>query len=174
MPIYQFGDDVPELHPQCFIAETATIIGRVRLAKDASIWPSAVLRGDIEWIDIGPRTSVQDGVVMHTDPGAPLTVGADVTIGHQATLHGCTIGDGSLIGMQAIVLNRTHVGRDCLVGAGALITEGKAFPDRSLILGSPAKVVRELSDAEVEQLRQTAERYVNRAADCRERLKRLS
>ncbi|QDS87676.1 2,3,4,5-tetrahydropyridine-2,6-dicarboxylate N-acetyltransferase [Rosistilla ulvae] len=173
MAIYRLGDRTPELTPDCFIAEEATVIGRVAIGAEASVWPGAVLRGDIELIDIGPRSSVQDGTVMHTDPGCPLTVGEGVTIGHQATLHGCTIEDGALIGMQAIVLNRAVIGRNSLVGAGALITEGKTFPENSLILGAPAKRVRELTEDEIENLAKTAERYVCRARDYRENLVRI-
>lgn len=174
MAIYQLGDRIPELAPNCFVADEATLIGRVAIGDQASVWPGAVLRGDIELIDIGPRSSVQDGTVMHTDPGCPLTVGEGVTIGHQATLHGCTIGDGALIGMQAIVLNRAVIGRNSLVGAGALVTEGKVFPENSLILGAPARCVRELTADELESLSATAQRYVDRAADYRENLVRLA
>ncbi|QDV12153.1 2,3,4,5-tetrahydropyridine-2,6-dicarboxylate N-acetyltransferase [Rosistilla oblonga] len=174
MAIYRLGDRTPELAPDCFVAEEATLIGRVAIGSEASVWPSAVLRGDIELIDIGARSSVQDGTVMHTDPGCPLTVGEGVTIGHQATLHGCTIEDGALIGMQAIVLNRAVIGRNSLVGAGALITEGKTFPENSLILGAPARRVRELTEEEIENLAKTAERYVVRSRDYRENLVRLA
>ncbi|QDV68249.1 putative lipopolysaccharide biosynthesis O-acetyl transferase WbbJ [Rosistilla carotiformis] len=173
MAIYRLGDRIPTLAPDCFVAQEATLIGRVAIGAEATVWPGAVLRGDIELIDIGARSSVQDGTVMHTDPGCPLTVGEGVTIGHQATLHGCTIGDGALIGMQAIVLNRAVIGRNSLVGAGALITEGKTFPENSLILGAPARWVRELTAEEIENLATTAERYVKRGRDYRENLVRL-
>lgn len=143
-----------------WIAPDAVLIGRVRLGRDAGIWFGAVLRGDNEPIVIGAATNVQEHTVMHTDMGFPLTIGAGCTIGHRAMLHGCTIGDNSLVGMGAIVLNGARIGADSLVGAGALVTEGKAFPERSLILGAPAKAVRTLDDAAVEQLRRSAAHYV--------------
>jgi carbonic anhydrase/acetyltransferase-like protein (isoleucine patch superfamily) len=143
-----------------FIAPTATIIGDIRLAEDASVWFGAVLRGDNEPILIGARSNVQDLCVMHADPGFPLTVGEDCTIGHAAILHGCTIGDGALVGMGAVILNGARIGRGSLVGARALITEGKEFPDRSLIVGSPAKAVRTLDDAAIASLKASAAHYV--------------
>jgi len=134
----------------------------VQLASKASVWFGAVLRGDNELIAIGPSSNVQDGAVLHTDPGFPLSVGAGVTIGHQAMLHGCEIGDGSLVGIQAIVLNGAKIGRQCLIGAGAMVTENKTFPDRTLILGSPAKGVRELTEDEIALLERSAQSYVRR------------
>lgn len=163
MTIYQFEDDRPEIDPGAFIAAEATIIGRVSVGALSSVWPGAVLRGDIEWIRIGKRSSVQDNAVFHTDPGCPLTVGDDVTIGHGAVLHGCRIGDGALIGISAVVLNRAVIGDDCLVGASALVTTGVEFPPRSLIIGQPAKAVRTLTDEEVQKNRATAARYAQRA-----------
>jgi len=146
MPIYELDGQAPDLpEGRHWIAETATVIGRVRLKADASIWFGAVLRGDNEWIEIGERSQVQDNATLHTDPGFPMVIGANCVIGHNVILHGCTIGDNSLVGMGAIMLNGAKIGRNCLVGAGALITEGKVFPDSSLIIGAPAR-------AEVEAL----------------------
>ena len=141
MAIYQLDDDIPRIAETAWVADSAQVIGRVALEEGASVWFGAILRGDNEWISIGRGSNVQDGSVLHTDMGCPLTIGADVTIGHQVVLHGCTIGDGSLVGIQAVVLNNAKIGKNCLVGAGALVTEGKEFPDGSLIMGSPARVV---------------------------------
>lgn len=146
-----------------YIAPTGVLVGSVVLEAGSSIWFGAVVRGDNEPITIGARSNVQDGAVLHTDPGFPLVIGADVTVGHQAMLHGCTIGDGSLVGIQAIVMNGAVVGRECIVGAGALIPEGRAVPDRSLVVGRPGKVVRSLTDEEVARLRQAADVYVSKA-----------
>ncbi len=164
MTRYRLGDKTPTIDDSAYVAAEATIIGNVRLAANTSVWAGAVLRGDNEPIVIGEGSNVQEGTVMHTDPGCPLTVGQGVTVGHQAMLHGCTVGDGSLIGIQAIILNKAVIGRESLVGAGAVVTEGKVFPDRSLILGAPAKVVRTLSDEDVENLRSNAQSYVDRRA----------
>ena len=163
MAIYQLGDDVPRIAPSAWVADSAQVIGRVELGEGASVWYGAVLRGDNEWITIGARSNVQDGSVLHTDIGWPLTLGEDVTIGHQVMLHGCTVGDGSLIGIQAIVLNGARIGRNCLVGAGAVVTEGKEFPDNSLIVGAPAKVVRELSPEQLARLKLPGAGYVQNA-----------
>jgi carbonic anhydrase/acetyltransferase-like protein (isoleucine patch superfamily) len=163
LAIYQLGDDSPEIAPDAWVAESAQVIGRVRLLPGASVWYGAVLRGDNEWITIGARSNVQDGSVLHTDMGSPLEIGDDVTIGHQVMLHGCSIGEGSLVGIQAVVLNGARIGRQCLVGAGAIVTEGKAFPDHSLILGAPAKVVREITPEQAARLRLGAEHYVHNA-----------
>jgi len=162
MPVYALDGLVPELpEAGCYwIAPDAHVIGRVRLAPDVGIWFGAVLRGDNELIDIGGRSNIQDGAMLHTDMGFPLTVGVDVTVGHHAILHGCTVGAGSLIGMGATVLNGARIGGGCLVGANALVTEGKVFPDFSLIVGSPAKAVRTLDPAAVEKLRAAAAGYV--------------
>ena len=173
MPIYQLNDRVPVIPASCYIAEGVTIIGSVVLGERVSIWPGAVLRGDNEPIVIGDDSNVQELSVLHTDPGAPLTIGRNVTVGHQVMLHGCTIGDGSLIGIQAVVLNGARIGRHCLVGAGSLVTEGKTFPDRSMILGSPAKVVRELSEENASRLALSAESYVKRGQDFKANLKRI-
>jgi carbonic anhydrase/acetyltransferase-like protein (isoleucine patch superfamily) len=170
MPIYQLGDATPEIDASAYVTPSATVIGRVSLAAGSSVWFGAVLRGDNEAITIGQNSNVQEGAVLHTDPGFPLDVGQNVTIGHQVMLHGCTVGDGSLIGIQAVVMNGARIGRDCLVGAGAVVTEGKCFPDRSLILGSPAKVVRELSDEVLADLRRIAANYVERSQRFRDTL----
>jgi len=164
MTRYRLGDKTPAIDESAYVAAEATIIGDVRLAANTSVWPGAVLRGDNEPIVVGEGSNVQEAVIMHTDPGCPLTVGERVTIGHQAMLHGCTVGDGALIGIQAVVLNKAVIGKECLVGAGAVVTEGKVFPDRSLILGAPAKVVRTLSDEDVNNLQRNAQNYVERSA----------
>ena len=156
------------------MADNAQVIGRVELADDASVWYGAVLRGDNDRITIGARSNIQDGSVLHADAGFPLTLGADVTVGHQAMLHGCTVGDGSLIGIQAVVLNGATIGRRCLVGAGAVVTEGKEFPDGSLILGAPAKAVRSITPEQVERLRFGALHYVENAERHRRQLKRIA
>ena len=173
MAIYQFGDDTPELAPSAWVADSAQVIGRVRLAEGSSVWYGAVLRGDNDWISLGARSNIQDGSVLHTDPGFPLTLGEDVTVGHQVMLHGCTIGDGALIGIQAVVLNGAKIGKNCLVGAGSVVTEGKEFPDNSLILGSPAKVVRELSPEQASRMRLAALHYVDNAQRHRLQLKKI-
>jgi carbonic anhydrase/acetyltransferase-like protein (isoleucine patch superfamily) len=172
--LYQLGDDAPQLGANAWVADSAQVIGRVRLAPDASVWFGAVLRGDNEWISIGARSNVQEGSVLHTDMGFPLTLGDDVTIGHQVMLHGCAVGDGSLIGIQAVVLNGARIGKNCLVGAGAVVTEGKEFPDNVLILGSPAKVVRELSPEQAARLRASAAFYVDNAKRFRSTLKKIA
>lgn len=173
MPIYQLGPHKPEIDASTFIADSATIIGKVRLAANTSVWYGATLRGDNEWISIGAGSNVQEGAVMHTDPGCPLNVGENVTVGHQAMLHGCTVGNGSLIGIGAVLLNNAQIGQNCLVGAGALVTEGKVFPDNSLIIGSPAKAVRSLNEAEIANLQKAADIYIQRGADFKQQLKRL-
>lgn len=170
MPTYRLGEDAPDLAPDAWVAPGAHVIGRVRLAAQASVWFGAVLRGDNEPIAIGARSNVQDGAVLHTDPGFPLQIEDNVTVGHLAMLHGCTIGAGTLIGVQAVVMNGAVVGRECLVGAGALITEGKTFPDRSLIIGAPAKAVRTLSDEEIASLHRAADVYVKRSGRYRAEL----
>jgi carbonic anhydrase/acetyltransferase-like protein (isoleucine patch superfamily) len=162
MPIYSLDGNAPLLpQPDRFwIAPDAHVIGRVLLGLDVGIWFGAVLRGDNEPIDIGEASNIQEGAVLHTDEGAPLTVGAGCTIGHRAILHGCTIGENSLVGMGATVLNHARIGRNCLIGANALITEGKEFPDNSLIVGAPAKAIRALDEAAVERLRWSSRNYV--------------
>jgi carbonic anhydrase/acetyltransferase-like protein (isoleucine patch superfamily) len=160
MPLYRLGDHRPELHQPCWVADNATLVGNVIVGRNASVWFNCVLRGDNDVIRIGAGSNVQDGSVLHTDPGLPLEIGAEVTVGHVAMLHGCRVGDGSLIGMKAVVLNRAVIGRECLIGANALIPEGRVVPDRSLVVGSPGKVIRELTDEDVARLRQSARHYV--------------
>nr|WP_241018382.1 gamma carbonic anhydrase family protein [Paraburkholderia sp. Tr-20389] len=160
--IYKLGDAAPTIHESVFVADTATIIGDVTLEENASVWFGASIRGDNEPITIGKGTNIQESAVLHADPGFPLTLEAGVTVGHQAMLHGCTVKEGALIGIQAVVLNGAVIGRNCLVGAGAVVTEGKVFPDNSLILGSPAKVVRELTEADIKGLKRAADIYVER------------
>lgn len=145
-----------------FVADNATVIGRVRLENNTSVWFNAVIRGDNELITVGENSNVQDGAVLHTDPGCPLLIGKNVTVGHQAMLHGCTIGDNSLIGINAVVLNGARIGRNCLIGANSLVTENKEIPDGSLVMGSPAKVIKPLSDEQVAGLTESARTYVNR------------
>lgn len=173
MAIYRLGDRAPQIPASAWVAPEATLIGNVRLGERASVWPGAVLRGDGDTITVGDETNIQDGAVLHVDPGCPLTLGARVTVGHQATVHGCTIGDGTLVGLQAVILNRAVIGRDCLVAAGAVVTEGKSFPDRSLIVGAPARALRELTDADVAMLQSASDAYVRRGALYREQLQRL-
>lgn len=173
MATYALGDSAPTIDPSAWVADSAQVMGNVRLAPDVSIWFGAVLRGDNEPIAIGRGSNVQDGSVLHSDIGKPLTVGEDVTIGHRVMLHGCTIGDGSLIGIGAVVLNGARIGRNCLVGAGALVTEGKEFPDGSMIIGSPAKAVRELTPAQIEGLRNSAQGYVDNARRFRATLTKI-
>ncbi|MEJ8846090.1 gamma carbonic anhydrase family protein [Variovorax rhizosphaerae] len=163
MTLYQIGAHAPQVPASAFVAPEATLIGQVRLGERASVWFGAVVRGDNEPIDIGDASNVQEGAVLHADPGFPLRIEANVTIGHQAMLHGCTIGEGSLIGIQAVVLNGAVIGKNCLVGAGAIVTERKVFPDRSLILGAPAKVARQLTDEDVARLMASAANYAERA-----------
>nr|WP_067294023.1 gamma carbonic anhydrase family protein [Marinobacterium profundum] len=173
MAIFKYDSFVPQIHDDTYIAEQATVIGKVVLQQGGSIWPQAVLRGDNEAIEIGTGSNVQEGAVMHTDPGFPLKVGAGVTIGHQAMLHGCEIGDGSLIGIQAVVLNGAVIGKNCLVGAGAVVTEGKVFPDNSLIIGAPAKRVRDLTEEAINDLKANAEHYVDKGRQYKTRLERI-
>lgn len=163
MAIYRLGDREPRIDPTAWIAESAELIGLVELAAESSIWFNCTLRGDNEPIRVGARSNVQENCVLHTDPGFPLTIGERVTVGHQAMLHGCTIGDGSLIGINAVILNNAVVGKQCIVGANTLIPEGKVIPDRSLVVGSPGRVIRTLSDTEVENLVVNAHNYVDNA-----------
>jgi carbonic anhydrase/acetyltransferase-like protein (isoleucine patch superfamily) len=160
MAIYQLEDQVPQIAASAWVADSASVIGRVRMDDGANVWYGAVLRGDNDLIHLGRNTNVQDGSVLHTDHGFPLTLGDHVTVGHQVMLHGCSIGDGTLIGIQAVVLNGAKIGRNCIVGAGALVTEGKEFPDGSLIVGAPAKRLRPLRPEQLEMLAHLAEHYV--------------
>ena len=160
---YRLGDSRVDAHPQSWVAPNASLIGKVRLDAGASVWFGAVLRGDNELIHIGENSNVQDGTVMHTDAGVPLNIGKGVTIGHNAMLHGCTVGDFSLIGINAVLLNGARIGRHCIIGANALIAEGKEIPDGSLVMGSPGKVVRELSEQQMKMLEASAAHYVHNA-----------
>lgn len=173
MALYALGERRPELRGTAWVAETAAVIGNVLIEDGASVWFNAVLRGDNERITLGRASNVQDGAVLHTDPGFPLTLAAEVLVGHQAMLHGCSIGEGSLVGIQAIVLNGAVIGRECLIGAGALIPEGKRIPDRSLVLGSPGKVVRQLTDREAAMIRFGCAQYAERARRYERELRRL-
>ena len=163
MAIYELDGKSPRIGEGAWVADNATVIGDVVLGPNASVWFGAVVRGDTETIRIGANTNIQDLSVLHADHGKPLTIGDNVTVGHQAMLHGCTIGDNTLIGIQAVVLNGARIGRNCIVGAGSVVTEGKEFPDNSLIIGSPAKVVRTLDDTAARMLAASAEHYVGNA-----------
>ena len=173
MSVFAIDDKQPQLGAGAWIAPNATVIGDVRLGENASVWWNAVLRGDNDPITIGADTNIQDGSVLHTDAGVPLTLGRDVTVGHVVMLHGCTVGDGSLIGIKSVILNRAVIGRNCLIGANTLIPEGRTIPDRSLVMGSPGKIVRELTDEEVARLLASAAHYVENARRYATRLKTL-
>lgn len=173
MPVYALGDRQPQLAEPVWIAPDAVVVGDVRLAANVSIWWHSTLRGDNEPITIGENSNIQDGCVLHTDEGIPLTIAANVTIGHKVILHGCTIGEGSLVGMGAIVLNRAVVGRECLIGAHTLIPEGRVIPDRSLVVGTPGRVVRQLSDEEVANIAKGCAHYVENWQHYQAKLKRL-
>ena len=175
MPIYRLEGQSPEFPPegQFYIAETAVLIGRVRLKAEASVWFGAVLRGDNEWIELGERSQIQDNATLHTDPGFPLTIGRECVIGHNVILHGCTVSDNSLIGMGAIMLNGAKIGKNSLVGAGSVVTEGKSFPDNSLIVGAPARVIRTLDEKAAEMICAGADIYVRRWNHYVERLTRI-
>ena len=175
MPIYELDGQAPEF-PEAgryYVADSATVIGKVRLKRDASIWYGAVLRGDNEWIELGERSQIQDNCVLHTDPGYPLTIGSNCVIGHLAMLHGCTIGDNSLVGMSAIVLNGAKIGNNSLVGAGAVVTERKSFPDNSLIVGAPARVIRTIDEKLIAMIAKGADIYVRRSQQYAKGLKRI-
>jgi carbonic anhydrase/acetyltransferase-like protein (isoleucine patch superfamily) len=175
MPIYQLEDQAPEFPDdgRYWIAETAVLIGRVRMRSETSVWYGAVLRGDNEWIELGERSQIQDNSTLHTDPGFPMAIGRDCVIGHNVVLHGCTIGDNCLVGMGAIMLNGSRIGRNCLVGAGALITEGKEFPDNALIVGSPARAIRSIDEKVREMIANGADVYVRRWQNYARNLKRI-
>jgi len=174
MSIYELDGKAPQLAEGTWVADSAQIIGNVTLGENASVWFGAVLRGDTEPITIGRNSNVQDLSVLHTDVDCPLTIGDNVTIGHQVMLHGCTIGDNTLIGIQAVVLNRAKIGRNSIVGAGAVVTEGKEFPDNSLIVGAPAKAIRLLDDAATAKLLQSAQHYVENSRRFARGLKKIS
>ncbi len=163
MAIYQLDDLVPSIHPTAWVADSAQVIGQVLLEENVSVWFGVILRGDNDVISIGKGSNIQENSVLHIDRGHPLVLGENVTIGHQVMLHGCTIGDNSLVGIGAVVLNGARIGKNCLVGAGSLVTEGKEFPDGSLIMGSPAKAVRQLSAEQIEGLKMIAQHYVDNA-----------
>jgi carbonic anhydrase/acetyltransferase-like protein (isoleucine patch superfamily) len=175
MAIYELDGQRPALpaDERYWIAESAVVIGTVRLKRDASVWYGASLRGDNEWVEIGERSNIQENCILHTDIGFPLTIGAGCTIGHSVILHGCTIAEDSLIGMGAIVLNGVKIGRHCLVGAGAVVTEGKEFPDNSLIVGAPARAVREVDDKILQLIVESADFYVNNWQRYRKGLKKI-
>src|ERR1043166_8044934 len=175
MAIYELDGGKPELPAdgRCWIADSASVIGRVRLKSHASVWFGSVLRGDNEWIELGERSQIQDNSVLHTDPGFPMVIGANCVIGHKVMLHGCTIGDNTLIGMGAILLNGSKIGNNSLVGAGALVTEGKSFPDNSLIVGAPARAIRTLDEKAVAMIAGGADIYVKRWQQYQKGLKRI-
>ena len=163
MAIYRLDEQTPRMAGTAWVADSAQVMGNVELAEDTSVWFGAILRGDNELLRIGKGSNVQDGAMLHSDPGFPMTLGDNVTVGHRVMLHGCTVGDGSLIGIGAVLLNGAKIGRHCLVGAGSLVTEGKEFPDGSMIIGSPAKVVRQLAPEQIEGMRRSAAHYVANA-----------
>ena len=174
MAIYQLDSHTPEVADSAWVADSAQVMGAVKIAKDASVWFGTTIRGDTETIEIGEGSNIQDGSVMHADHGKPIKVGKHVTVGHMVMLHGCTIGDESLIGIGAVVLNGAKIGKNCLVGAGAIVTEGKEFPDNSMILGAPAKWVKELSPEQASRLKAAAAHYVHNAQRHRTQLKKIA
>ncbi len=175
MAIYELDGQAPEFpgEGEYYIADSAVLIGRVRLKAQTSVWYGAVVRGDNEWIELGERSQIQDNCTLHTDPGYPMVIGQDCVIGHNVILHGCIIGDNSLVGMGAIMLNGSKVGRNCIVGAGAVITEGKTFPDNSLIVGAPGRIMRTLDEKAAEMILKGADTYVRRARRYAKGLKRI-
>ncbi|NDP48590.1 MAG: gamma carbonic anhydrase family protein [Sulfuriferula multivorans] len=174
MAIYQLDDLTPAIHESAWVADSARVVGNVTLNEDSSVWFGVVIRGDTETITVGKGSNIQDNSVLHADPGMPLIIGENVNVGHQVMLHGCTIGDGSLIGIQAVVLNGAKIGKNCLVGAGSLVTEGKEFPDGCMILGSPAKAVKQLSAEQIADLKMTARHYMDNARRYKVGLKKLA
>tara|TARA_B110001452_G_scaffold225012_1_gene198815 strand:- start:125 stop:628 length:504 start_codon:yes stop_codon:yes gene_type:complete len=158
--IYELEKNIPKLDPECWVASNAVIIGKVELKKNSNVWFNAVLRGDVEQITIGENSNVQDGSVIHTDPGCPVRVGKGVTLGHMVMLHGCEIEDDCLIGIGATILNKTKIGKNSIIGANSLVTEDKVIPERSLVLGSPGKVIRQVTDKEIEHIKENARHYV--------------
>jgi carbonic anhydrase/acetyltransferase-like protein (isoleucine patch superfamily) len=174
MAIYELDGVSPQLESGVWVADSAQVIGNVHLAENASVWFGAILRGDSDHLHVGKCSNIQDGSVLHADPGCPLHLGEYVTVGHQVMLHGCTVGDGTLIGIQSVILNRARIGKHSIVGAGAVVTEGKEFPDNALIVGAPAKVVRILDDEAIARLRASAEHYVRNAQRFASGLKRIA
>ena len=174
MAVYQLDDRMPQIDPSAWVAESAQVMGGVTMGANASVWFGSTVRGDTDLITIGEGTNIQDGSVLHADYGQPLTIGNNVTVGHMVMLHGCTIGDESLIGIGAVVLNGAKIGKNCLVGAGSLVTEGKEFPDGSMIMGTPAKVVRQLTPEQIQGLRESAKRYIENAHRYKAGLKKIS
>jgi carbonic anhydrase/acetyltransferase-like protein (isoleucine patch superfamily) len=173
MALYELDGTSPKLGQGAWVAETAQVIGAVELGDNASVWFGVVIRGDTDTIRIGANTNIQDLSVLHADAGKPLTIGRDVSVGHQVMLHGCTVGDGSLIGIGAVILNDARIGRNCIVGAGSVVTEGKEFPDNSLIIGAPAKVIRTLDEAAAKKLAENAAHYVENARRFAKGLKKI-
>jgi carbonic anhydrase/acetyltransferase-like protein (isoleucine patch superfamily) len=173
MAIYELGQVAPRIAESAWVADSAQVMGNVEMAEDSSVWFGAVVRGDTEVIRIGRGSNIQDCSVLHADIGKPLTVGENVTVGHQVMLHGCTIGDNALIGIGAVVLNGAKIGKGCIVGAGSLVTEGKEFPDGSMIMGSPAKVVRELTEQQQAALKMSAVHYIENARRFQRGLKKI-
>ena len=173
MALYQLDDLTPTVHESAWVADNAQVMGDVKLAENSSVWFGVVIRGDTETITIGQGSNIQDNSVLHADHGMPLNIGENVTVGHQVMLHGCTIGDGSLIGIQAVILNGAKIGKNCLVGAGSLVTEGKEFPDGCMILGSPAKAVKQLSPEQIEGLKMSAQHYMDNAKRYKNGLRKL-
>jgi carbonic anhydrase/acetyltransferase-like protein (isoleucine patch superfamily) len=176
MAIFELDGQRPDLpaNNRYWVAETATVVGKVRLLTDASVWFGSVLRGDNEWIELGARSQIQDNTTLHTDPGFPIVIGDDCVIGHNVVLHGCHVGSNSLIGMGAVILNGAKIGPYSLVGAGAVVTEGKEFPERSLIVGMPARCVRTLGDHAAQEIAQAADVYVKRWQHYAKALKRIN
>ncbi|QTD46962.1 gamma carbonic anhydrase family protein [Ottowia testudinis] len=173
MAVYEVDGKTPQIDSTAWIADSAEVMGAVTIGADASVWFGCVLRGDTESMTIGEGSNIQDLSVLHADAGQPLSIGQHVTVGHKVMLHGCTIGDESLIGIGAVVLNGARIGKNCLVGAGSLVTEGKAFPDGSMIVGAPAKVVRQLTPEQIEGLKMSAQHYIDNARMFRSTLKKL-
>ncbi len=174
MALYQLDDISPRIAESAWVADSAQVIGNVVMAEGSSVWFACVLRGDGERLSLGRDCNVQDGSVIHADPGFPVTLGDNVSVGHQVMLHGCTVGEGSLIGIQSVVLNGAKIGKHCLVGAGSLVTEGKEFPDGSMILGSPARVVRQLTPEQIAGLARVAKHYVENARRFRSGLRKIA
>jgi carbonic anhydrase/acetyltransferase-like protein (isoleucine patch superfamily) len=174
MAVYKLGEHTPRIHETAWVAESAEVIGRVEMAEGASVWFGAIVRGDVEDIRIGRNSNIQDNSVLHADVGVPLSIGENVTVGHHVMLHGCTVGDGALIGIRAVLLNGANIGRNCIVGAGSVVTEGKSFPDGTLILGAPAKVVRELSAEQIAAMQHGATHYIGNAQRFKKELKRIA